>query len=162
MSSDAYALQFVAPRVRAATWRSIHLNVYTGKPQVEDLDMLARAQEEMRERLGTGQLGVLGLAEGGIEFPDAEVRRYGSKLQSEMSPNIYASATVVSGAGFWVSAAISVVNTMMLVARPPTPARVFSDLGDASTWLSGFGAQEDSAQMQAALERLRAETGVIG
>ena len=157
---DAYTLQFVAPRVRAAAWRSVHLNVYTGKPRIEDLDLLAQAQVQMRERLGAGQLGVFGLAEGGIEFPDAEVRRYGSKLQSEMSPYIYASATAMSGAGFWLSAAISMVNTMTLLARPPTPARVFSDLEDASVWLSGFGAKEDAAQLQAQLLRLRDEPAV--
>lgn len=157
MVGSDYELQFIAPRARAATWRSVHLNVYTGKPEKDDLDRLAEAQHRMREVLGgNARVGVFGLAEGGLELPDAEVRRYGSKLQSEMSPNLYGSATVLSGGGFWVSAAISVVNTMMLVARPPTPARVFSDIEQACGWLADLGG-EDPSEMLAAMNRLRAE-----
>lgn len=156
MTGRDYQLQFVAQRVRAATWRSVHLNMYTGKPEIEDIDRLAVAQHEMREGLGGVKLGVLGVAEGGLELPDADVRRHGSKLQSEMSPDLYGSATALTGGGFWVSAAISVVNTMMLVARPPTPARVFRTLEDACRWLGELGGEDPSA-MQAALDRLRSE-----
>ncbi len=159
--SRDYALDFVGERVRSAAWGDVHLNVYTDTPTIADLDRLADAQRQLRHRREGNRLGVFSFAEAGFEMPSTDVRRHGAQLQSEMSPVIVASAVVVDGAGFWVSAAISVVNTIALLSRPSSPARVFRNIDDAAGWMAR-SMPVDPGALISATERLRGEPAAPG
>jgi hypothetical protein len=155
-SAREYTIDFIGTRVRSAAWGDLHLNVYTDTPTVEDLDRLAAAQRALRARLGGAKVGVFSFAEEGFSLPDAEVRRHGSQLQAKMSADIHASGVVVDGAGFWASAAMSVINTIGLVARAQSPSRVFKDVHEAARWMSQH-MEVDAPGLVEATQRLRDE-----
>ncbi len=152
-----YALAFVDDRVRTAVWGDLQLNVYTGTPTVADLDRLAAAQNELRASRSAGRIGIFSFCETEFEIPGAEVRRHGAKLQREMSGLVTASAVVVDGAGFWASAAISVINTIAILARSSSPARVFGEIQDAAAWMARVMPLDARALVEAT-NRLRTET----
>ena len=132
--------------------------MYTGQPRVEDLDRLVGALRELLARRDGGRVGVFTFIMSGFDLPGADLRKRGAELQAEMTDSIRASAVVLDGAGFWVSAAISLVSTIQLVARPRNPSRIFRDMDVAAAWFSGHtGVPAD--ELVAMTRRLHAEPG---
>ncbi len=145
---------FAGPRVCSAALADVVFNLYVGTPQCEDLDELSATQRAMVAASGR-RVGVLSVIEPGLDLPSAEVRRHGAELNKKVEGVVAASSTVIEGAGFWMSAALSLVNTVLLIGSTQRPNRIYRDLDDGIVWIAEHieGAQAD--QIRAAFDGWR-------
>lgn len=81
-------------------------------------------------RCGTGALLII---RAGMRPPSEEARRF---IQAELARSaMLGAAQVVEGSGFTAAAMRAALSMLQLVARPPYPMKVFSDIPQASGWL---------------------------
>ena len=127
---------FRGPRVCSAALGDVVFNLYLGTPTCHDLDMLFAAQREQHAERGR-RLGVLSVSEPGITLPPGEVRRHAAELNADVESIVAVSATVVAGGGFWLSAALSMVNTVLLIGATKRPNRIYRELDQGVDWIVG-------------------------
>lgn len=125
---------FAGPRISSAAFGPVVFNYYLDTPTATDLDRFADVQRALAAS-GGRPVGVLSVVPPGLGMPDATVRRHGSALNRELDGVVAVSATVIEGAGFWMSTALSLVNTILLVGNAERPNRIFRDLGEGMGWI---------------------------
>lgn len=147
---------FRGPRVCSAAVGDVVFNLYLGTPTCHDLDMLFAAQREQHAQRGR-RLGVLSVSEPGITLPPGEVRRYAAELNADVESIVAVSATVVAGGGFWLSAALSMVNTVLLIGATKRPNRIYRELDQGVDWIAGHLEGTDAEVVHAEFCKWRTE-----
>jgi hypothetical protein len=88
-----------------------------------------------------------------------DARDLATMITKEFQPYYCGVCEVIEGKGFGASVARSVVAGVRLLARSSAPARVFSDVATASSWLGALMNPEDSERtvkkLTAAANRIR-------
>jgi len=153
---EGFCRHFEGPRVCSAALGDVVFNLYVDTPSCEDLDELSAVQRSLVERTGR-RVGVLSLVEPGLGLPSQEVRKHASELNKEVESVVAVSATVIMGAGFWMSAALSLVNTVLLIGSSTRPNRIYRDLEPGVTWIVDHIEGADVPSVIGAFEEWRAD-----
>jgi hypothetical protein len=89
-----------------------------------------------------------------------EARDLSTTITKEFQPYYCGVCEVIEGKGFGASVARSVVAGIRLLARSSAPAKVFSEIDAASTWLGGLMSPSEPERaakaLAAAAQRIRA------
>ncbi len=93
------------------------------------------AAHAARRKLAPGGLAMLTLLDSGTPLPSDDMKLAGARSFRRIADGNACSATVVSGVGFWASAARSTLTALTLLARPACPAKVFGDVESAIAWM---------------------------
>lgn len=135
-----------------ALWRNLYILDFPEVPTIEALDA-AVAGRKVASRMVGRDLVVINVLSGGRLLPDAEVRDYAAKKQSEDVEGVIGHAVVVDGEGFWAGAIRGILAGLYLVSRSPFPRRVFSSNIEALEWHAEL-LKEDRAWVSGALAAL--------
>jgi hypothetical protein len=122
-----------------ATSRNVQVNVWTDAPTVEQIRAFSRTGAALARRhpRGTGLLNVM--LRGTPRFSE-QVRDETVKLMKQADFRLGTAHLVLMG-GLTGTAVRAFMSTVMLLARSPTPNKVFGDPGTATAWLAPLLAQ---------------------
>jgi hypothetical protein len=123
--------------IRVGNYGPVHLVAYHGTPTVTTLRTSERYHRLLRGRFPRGT-AILSWVAGGLKMPDKDVRDVGSELFKAVAPQIWCSATVIPGEGFWASAARSVLTGIQILSRSPCPDRAFGKIDEAVAWMMPY------------------------
>ena len=134
---------------------NITLIVWHGQPTEHAVDRLHRITERRRKQFPNG-ISVVHLVKGNIALPDPPTREAFVRLMKSSNGALACVAVVVGGAGFWASAARSLVTGMRVLARGQFDMRLHGDIAEVVKWLpekhaARTGVHMDSAQLAHAL-----------
>jgi hypothetical protein len=101
------------------------------------LDRMEAAHADLRGRLGQ-KLDMLTIAHAGTPLPEGDVKVASARSYRTLSTENVCAATVVSGVGFWASAARSTLTGLALLARPGCPTKTFGDVSSALLWMEAL------------------------
>lgn len=109
--------------------------VWSVAPEMSHMKVLAQAGDRHRSSLrGEKQVFVNVVLDGTPNFSE-EVRAEATRHSQRYAPFRAAAAHVICIKGFRGIAVRSFMSTMILLARPVTPAKVFDSMDSASNWL---------------------------
>lgn len=120
--------------VLLATWRNVLLNVGKGNPSKEFIDQVLQHAEDLLSVYPDGIVLMLLIYDGG-GVPGGKGRGRATQMLREIGPRLQALAAVIEGAGFWASAARSILTGLALMSRSRFPLRTFSEMNEAARWL---------------------------
>jgi hypothetical protein len=137
----------------SATFRDVLLVIWRQAPTLAALDDVHEAARQLTEAAPDG-IGVLGVAQAGMPMIGAVERRRAGDLLKEFGAHIRALASVIEGSGFLAGTTRSVMTAITLMARPPSPVKIFATVAEAVAWQAPLvGAR--AAELAAATEELR-------
>lgn len=101
---------------------------------------------------------VFNMLDGMAPLPDAQLRAYAEKKQSEDPRGVLCHATVIRGDGFRASTVRSMLAGLYKIGKSPFPRKVFSAIPEGAAWTSSFASATKSwvEGLCAALETVRA------
>lgn len=117
-----------------ATWRNVLLNVGKGNPSEEFMAQVQQHAEDLLSQYPDGIAMMLLVYDGG-GVPGGQGRGRATQMLREIGPRLQALAAVIEGAGFWASAARSVLTGLALMSRTRFPLRSFAGTNEAARWL---------------------------
>ena len=151
----------VSPDHCLARWNQFYIIIWRVHTTMAGIRILARTFEDFRASFPDG-VGLITIVEPGAPLPPTEARQALGQLLGEASGSIRYSAVVYEGGGFRASAVRGVVSSLILLARPPFPHRVFATTTEACAWFQrSFGPDEvPGKQLEAAIGDLRRRIAV--
>jgi hypothetical protein len=108
-------------------------------PTVPHLRALGRALRIMVKAHPDGYL-LLNTVHAGTPNFKEDVRKEVFGLLADRSIAPRATAHVILVGGFAAAATRAFIGALLLAARPPSPTKIFGEMGDAVTWLEKHGA----------------------
>jgi hypothetical protein len=129
-----------------AAWRGVYILDFRDTPTRESLDATIVGKRKIQGLYPDG-LYVFNIVDGQRPAPDADVRNYAAKKQTEDNQGVLAHITIVRGDGFRPSTIRSLLTGLHLMSRSPFPRKVFAHLHDGTSWLGehvsdeGFGSE---------------------
>ena len=139
---------------RLATCSNIVIIEFERNLELSEIKRLLHVIKAHHEVVGH-QLGLLYLARiGQAPPPEAEAKALYQDLMADRDERLAACAVVCDQSGFVAAMVRSIITGLILFARPRFPTKVFSDLREATSWLStemdkhgvGFGDGDALAQ----------------
>jgi hypothetical protein len=141
------------PTLRIITSRNVQVNLWSNAPDLEQMRLFARASVAHGRRFPRGT-GLLNLIVGGTPSFTEPVRAEVIKVM--MQPELFSlgSAHVILLGGFSGTAARAFMSTVILLARPRRPNKVFGEAEPAIAWLAPLLAGGAEPWSPAALDAL--------
>jgi hypothetical protein len=90
---------------------------------------------EARRKVSPRGVAMLTLVDADLPLPADDMKMAGARSFRRLSGHNSCSATVISGVGFWASAARSTLTALTLLARPSCPSKTFGDVASALSWM---------------------------
>ncbi|WP_394829521.1 hypothetical protein [Pendulispora albinea] len=151
----------VSPDYCLARWNQFYIDIWRVNTTMAGLRIMAKSFEEFTKGYPEG-VGVITIVEPGAPLPPAEARQTLGQFLADAEGRIRFSAVVYEGGGFRASAVRGVVSSLILLARPPYPHRVFATATEACTWFQrGFGAEAvNGKELEIAIADLRRRIAV--
>jgi hypothetical protein len=116
------------------TSRNVHVNVWCNAPTVEQIRIFSRAGTAMARKNPRGA-GLVNVMLRGTPSFSEEVRDETVKLMKQEAFRLGTAHVVLLG-GLTGSAVRAFMSTVMLLARPAVPNKVFGDAETAAAWLA--------------------------
>lgn len=113
------------------TWRNIVLVVVHREVKADGLDASVQANQDLLRTFH--KVGALTITSLGMRLPESHIRRKAAEAMA--ASEITCAGTVISGEGFWASAASSVLTAIQMVRPDDKPRRTFGSLRDAVQWM---------------------------
>jgi hypothetical protein len=136
MSGAELATVYVGPDHCVSLYRNLIFFVAKSDPLPATPQLLPSWLKRL-ERACKPPLGLLVVLRPENPVPGEQVRATIKKIFSVVSGHIAFAAFVVEKEGFTAAAQRSVLNMIMLAARPPFAMKVFGTLEEASDWVAG-------------------------
>jgi hypothetical protein len=110
------------------------VHVFEGHLPVSDMDRMQKLGDEWF-RKNPGKLVELVIVYPSRAMMSAEERHRMTQLIKRWEAHRVAAATVILATGMLGAVQRSVLTGLLMIAPPPHPSKVFSDLSEAVTWL---------------------------
>ncbi|MEP7125764.1 MAG: hypothetical protein ABJE95_32840 [Byssovorax sp.] len=120
--------------LRILTSRNLQVNVWSNAPTVEQIHIFSRAGASLARRNPRGT-GLLNLMLRGTPSFSQEVRDETVKLMKQEVFRLGTAHVILLG-GLTGAAVRAFMSTVMLLARPGVPNKVFGEAETAATWLA--------------------------
>jgi hypothetical protein len=121
--------------LRLAGVEQLLFALWSDAPRIDQLQHLARAAREHLALIGERKQVLVNVMLAGTPNFSDEVRRESAALAKRFAARRIAVAHVILAPGFIGVAARAFISTLILVARPTAPTKVFDSLEAAATWL---------------------------
>jgi hypothetical protein len=113
------------------TWRNVFINVWRHQTEERAVLNLKPVIEALKAAHPAG-IAMLTVVEPDAELPTPGARRELPKLLKDVAQGVACSALVFEGVGFRAAAVRALTTTFTMLASPPFPHRVFSDVSGAA------------------------------
>ncbi|HWL87333.1 MAG TPA: hypothetical protein VNO21_16125 [Polyangiaceae bacterium] len=151
----------VSPDYCLARWNQFYIDIWRVHTTLAGIRTLGRCFDDFRRSFPEG-VGLVTIVEPGAPLPPTEARQALGQLLAEAAGSIRYSAVVYEGGGFRASAVRGVVSSLILLARPPFPHRVFATTTEACAWFQRSFGPEDvhGKELETAIADLRRRIAV--
>lgn len=143
---------------RLVSHRNVMIAVWSDAPTLPQVRILHREADQFAKQNPSGQAFV-NLITGGVPVFTEAVRDELVKMIKSTTNFTLGSAHVLLVTGMTGSAVRAFMSTVMLLARPKAPNRVFATIADAVTWvhgrLGGMQAQWTGNELRDAIEEAK-------
>ena len=109
------------------------IHIWWGRMGADSVALAAELGRKLagRHPRGTGSITI---ACQGLPIPDREAQRIGSEAMVESQAWLQCNGVVLTGTGFWASAARACYSAMQFVVRHRSPQKVFADVDEGVAW----------------------------
>jgi hypothetical protein len=125
------------PSCETGIWRRFGVHVFEGRLTVEHMDRLEAHGDEWN-RKNPGRVVEMVIIYPSEARMTSQERARMMQLMKRWESQRVAAATVILAEGLTGAMHRSVLTGMMMIARPPHPAKVFGSVREAIMWLAPF------------------------
>ncbi len=120
-----------------ATWGSLVVMVFRDDLTPERVALMREHELSLvaRQKTKFVALSLLDVTDAQIIRSSPEGREAATRLTREIAPHLLAAAIILDREGFVAALLRSMITTINVVAAPPYPMRVFSDIAQGLEWL---------------------------
>jgi hypothetical protein len=148
------------PTCIIATYGPVAISLWRGSVTVDDLDAIAKATDDVRERFQRGHI-VISIATLSVRPPEGDVKKRIVELRSgHAQPGFRGSIVVLAGDGFWASVMRSVLAGLNLLGGMPDEKHVRTLAEAATLAQSRLANAVDAADLARALEKIVVDAGI--
>jgi hypothetical protein len=120
--------------VGVLAYENINIVVWSSQPTIHSVELVQRVAQRRRRQWPNG-VSAVHLVKGEIVLPEGATRDAFVRLMKGSDGAIACLAVVLSGSGFWASAARSLITGMRVLARGGFDLGLHSDVDEVVKWL---------------------------
>jgi hypothetical protein len=128
----SFEIRYEDDTLRQAVARNVHVAAWFDAPTLEQMHEYGRCARGVY-RSYRGKSALLNLVVEGVPRFSSEVRKAAADYTAEGLHQLGAAHVILVG-GLLGASVRGFLGTMLLVGRPPNPAKVFGDLPSAAAW----------------------------